>query len=280
MNVSSGGHQPHQRHSFIPEIFLPDGRPVPRKFQCVPGCQVCQASHDKVAAETPHLLKNFQSIGRKGLTIVNTERNIFRHGMKQEAQVKALSECSDFSAKKQHERAYIYELYAAFGYFALFGVKYRAELAHIERKWMYLKRFIRPYLSGKLAALDNLLHKHWGNYTGHDTRTSRRYCRTTMNAYRALGDAVSLDNLREEEPKQKSHRCEVHGETRMLIEKANLPVTEDMRKKAANLMGRGERAQVRSARVELSDVERESELRRRQKHKRKREEVASTSPDK
>ena len=66
----------------------------------------------------------------------------------------------------------------------------------------------------------------------------------------------------------------------MLIEKSNLPVTEDMRKKAANLMSRGEWAQVRSARVELSDVERESELRRRQKHKRKREEVASTGPDK
>ena len=278
MNVNSGGQQPHQRHTFIPEIFLPDGRPVSRKVQCIPGCRVCQEAYDKVALETPHLIKNFQSIGRKGLTVVNTERNIFRHGMRQEAQVKALSECSDFSAKKQHERAYIYELYASFGYFALFGVKYHAELAHIERKWMYLKRFVRPYLDGKLPTLDKLLRKHWGNYTVSDARKSGRYCRTTMNAYRALGDAASLDTLREEEQKQKTHRCEVHGETGRLIEKANLPLTDEMRRGAANLMSRREWAGIRTARVELSEREAESELRRRQKHKRKREEVASTRP--
>ena len=99
-----------------------------------------------------------------------------------------------------------------------------------------------------------------------------------MNAYRALGDAVSLDTLRAEEQKQKTHRCEVHGETGRLIEKANLPLTDEMRRRAANLMSRGEWAGIRTARVELSEREAESELRRRQKHKRKREEVSSTRP--
>ena len=249
-------------------------------MQCIPGCQRCQAAYDKVATENPELLEYFQSIGQKGLTVVNTERNIYRHGMNQEAQVKALSQSSDFSAKKRHERAYIYELYGELGYFALFGVKYHAELAHIERKWMYLKRFIRPYLDGKLTTLDKLLRKHWSQYTVGDARKSGRHCRTTMQAYRTLGDSASLDTLREEEQKQKSHRCEVHAETGRLIEKANMPVTDEMRKKAANLVRRREWAVIRTARVELSEAERESELRRRQKHKRKREELASTGPDK
>jgi len=280
MNVSSAGAQPHQRHSFIPETFLPDGRPIPRKVQCVPGCEIYKAAYEKDASETPALLKNFQSVGRKGLTIVNTERGIFRHGMKQEAQVKALSACSDFSAKKQHERAYVYELYGKLGYFALFGVKYHAELAHIERKWMYLKRFIRPYLDGKLTTLDKLLRKYWSHYTVHDARKAGRYCRTTMQAYRTLGDSASLDTLREEEQKQKSHRCEVNSETGKLIQKANMPMTEQMRKQAANLTSRREWAVIRTARVKLSEGETESELRRRQKHKRKRKEVASTGTDK
>ena len=278
MNVSSGGQQPHQRHTFIPEIFYPDGRPVARKIMCTPACHICKAAYDKVASETPELVKNFQSIGQKGLTIVNTERGIFRHGMKQEAQVKALSACSDFSAKKQHERAFIYELYGKLGYFALFGVKYHAELAHIERKWMYLKRFIRPYLDGKLTTLDKLLRKHWPQYTVHDTRKSGRHCRTTMQAYRALGDSASLDTLREEEQKQKSHRCEVNSETGKLMERANMAMTDAMRKQAANLTARREWAVTRTARVELSEVEVEGELRRRQKYKRKKLEVASTAP--
>ena len=278
MNVSSGGQQPHQRHSFIPEVFYPDGRPVPRKIMCIPGCQICKAAYDKVVSETPELVKNFQSIGKKGLTVVNTERGIFRHGMKQEAQVKALSACSDFSSKKLHERAFIYEPYAKLGYFALFGVKYHAELAHIERKWMYLKRFVRPYLDGKLNTLDKLLRKHWPRYTVHDARKSGRHCRTTMQAYRALGDSASLDTLREEEQKQKSHRCEVNSETGKLMQKANVTMTDAMRKQADMLTSRREWAAIRTARVELSETEVQSELRRRKKCKRKRGEVTSTGP--
>ena len=196
--------------------------------------------------------------------------------MKQEDQVKALMQCNDFSEKKAHERAHIYELFRARGYFALFGVKYHAELAHIERKWMYLKRFIRPYLDGKLGTLDKLLRKHWGSYTVHDARKSGRHCRTTMHAYRALGDAASLDTLREEEQKQKSHRCEVNAQTGRLVLKADLPVTDDIRKEAANLISRREWAVVRTVRMELSETERESELRRRQAYKRKQLAVATT----
>ena len=275
MNVSSGGQQPHQRHTFIPEVFRPDGTRVPRRIRCVAGCQSCQDAYDKVVRETPQLVKNFQSIGRKGLTVVNTERGHFRHGMKQEDQVKMLMQSSDFTDKKKHERAHVYELYSALGYFALFGVKYHAELAHIERKWMYLKRFVRPYLDGKLTTLDKLLRKHWSRYTVDDARKAARYCRTTMQAYRALGDSASLDTLRLEEQKQKYHRCEVHAETGKLMEKAQLPVTDEMKKKAANLVSRRHWAEVRTARIELSQVEMESELRRQQAHKRKKQAVAT-----
>ena len=280
MNVSSGGQQPHQRHTFIPEIRRPDGAVIPRRIRCVTGCQICQDAYDKVAAEQPEHLQHFQSIGRKGLTVINTERGHYRHGMKQEDQVKALMLSTDFSDKKKHERAHVYELYHALGYFALFGVKYHAELAHIERKWMYLKRFIRPYLDGKLTSLDKLLRKHWGNYTVHDARKAARYCRNTMSAYRILGDAASLDTLRAEEQKQKSLRCEVHGETGKLIERAKLPMNEEMKKKAANLVSRRQWAEVRTAITELSEVERERELRRRQAYKRKQQALATIPPAK
>lgn len=279
MNVSSGGQQPHQRHAYIPKMYRPDGTVISRRILCTPGCEKCQAEYDKVSRETPELLENFQSIGRKGLTIINTERGLFRHGMNQEAQVKALSTCSDFSSKKAHERSRIYEMYEALGYFALFGVKYHAELAHIERKWMYLKRFIRPYLNGKLGTLDMLLRKHWANYTVHDARKSARHCRTTMAAYMVLKDSASLDSLREEEQKQKSHRCEVVAETGMLVLKANLPTTDAMKKRAANLVSRREWASYREVRVQLSDLEREAEIRRRKALQRKQRKLTSTTPD-
>ena len=85
-------------------------------------------------------------------------------------QVKALGRWDDFSDKKKHERARVFEMYAARGHKALFGVKYHAELAHIERKWMYLKRFVRPYLNGKLPKLESLLKSEWHKYTVHDAR--------------------------------------------------------------------------------------------------------------
>ena len=81
----------------------------------------------------------------------------------------------------------------------------------------------------------------------------------TMSAYRILGDAATLDSLRDEEKKQKSHRCEVHAETGKLVEKANMPVTEEMRKRAINLMSRREWASWRECRATLSEQVRESE---------------------
>jgi hypothetical protein len=49
---------------------------------------------------------------------------------------------------------------AAQGYTALFGVKYHAELAWVERKWMFMKRNIRARLNGKMPRLRALLEKH------------------------------------------------------------------------------------------------------------------------
>ena len=91
----------------------------------------------------------------------NTERGIYRHGMVQSEQVKTLGRWDGLSDKKKHERARVFEMFAACGYKALFGVKCHAGLAHIERKWMYLKRFVRPYLNGKLPKLEALLKSEW-----------------------------------------------------------------------------------------------------------------------
>jgi len=49
----------------------------------------------------------------------------------------------------------------------------------------------------------------------------------------------------------------VHGEIRKFIEKENPPLAEEMREKTAHLMSRREWAEIRIARVELSEKEAE-----------------------
>jgi len=106
----------------------------------------------------------YQSIGVKCLLNVCKERGlpVYRNGhsgptKKQEELVEMLQACPDFSKKTICERTYVTELCQKRGHVALFGVKYHAELAHIERKWMWLKQKIRPRLNGSLRRLSDEL---------------------------------------------------------------------------------------------------------------------------
>ena len=73
--------------------------------------------------------------------------------------VTALQQFSDFSPKIDQDRARVTEMMAGRGHMALFGVKYHAELAHIERKWMHVNRLVRAELDGKYGELEALLRK-------------------------------------------------------------------------------------------------------------------------
>ena len=91
-----------------------------------------------------------------------------------------------------------------------------------------------------------------------------------MAAYQVLGDSASLDLLRAEEKKQKSHRCVVDASDGMLKIKANIPQTEKQIADAKVLETRREMAKVMDARDEVTGEERKSEIRRRLKLRKKR----------
>ena len=97
---------------------------------------------------------------------------------------------------------------AAWGHVAVFGVKYHAELVHVKRKWMLLKRRIRPELDGKLGKLERL-EALMRLLMRPDARKAARHCRNTMRAYGALEDNISLQTLAAKQKRQKSHQCVV-----------------------------------------------------------------------
>ena len=135
-----------------------------------------------------------------------------------------LQKCSDFTKKDLIERAAVTTQMVNYGYTALFGVKYHAKLAHIERKRMMIKRAIRSKLDGSLPAVKRLIKDAWPNYTVHDARKSARHCRVTMRAYMKLG-GTDLDELREEELKMKGHRRVFDSVTARFVLRAEMKLS-------------------------------------------------------
>ena len=135
------------------------------------------------------------------------ERGLLTGQVVQANMIEALQTCADFSKLDPMARAHVTKQMADRGHLAVFGVKYHAELAWIERKWMELKRRIRRRLNGKLATLKSLLISEFSEYSIQDARKAARHCRETMRAYQISGaDPASLQRLKLEEVQMKGHR--------------------------------------------------------------------------
>ena len=106
--------------------------------------------------------------------------------------VATLQSHEDFKPKMTAETSMVYEMYRQRGHWAFFGVKYHAELAAIERKWMHMKRAVRGFMTGSLPVLKDLLSLHWQEYTVLNARKDMRYCRDTCVVYRDLGKEADL----------------------------------------------------------------------------------------
>ena len=166
-------------------------------------CREAYAGHEDDA--------NFQTIGKKGLKQVLQERNIDTKGMNQEKLVDALQKFPDFTKRDSIERAHVTEIFKSNGHVALFGVKYHADLAHVERFWMHLKQQIRPHLTGKYSDLVTLIDAAYCKYTVSQVRRDARHCRELMLAYSEIANAAAqqldLANLTSLAKEYKSHRC-------------------------------------------------------------------------
>ena len=150
-------------------------------------CGICAAEwpalvHPGTTVFTEAGLK-WQCIGVKGLKIVCSERGLSitkpNGKAKNQAELVAtLQTCEDFAAavKAPHEKAAVTEMMKERGHVALFGVKYHAELAHVERKWMWLKQKIRPRLNGKVGRLQEELGKWFPQFQVADARRAARHC--------------------------------------------------------------------------------------------------------
>ncbi len=221
MNVNPGGKQPHLKHTFWPRTVNGFTVQHPRMVHCTPGCAECEASFQAHGSNP-----DFQSVGRKGLKQICLERGLLQIRMVQESMIAALQRCADFHCGSGGERAYITEFMASRGHKALFGVKYHAELAWIERVWMWEKQLIRPRLDGTLPTISKLLKAAHCSYTLHDCWKAARHCRDTMRAYSTLAERdMSLDGLNAIQNQYKSHRCAIDGSDGILKMKANITQT-------------------------------------------------------
>ena len=238
-NVNPGGKQPHMRPTSWPMgVIRSDGTLVPRIYYCSSGCMECARDLEKFETANPTAKQRaaYQAVGRKGLKQMCIERGFWRPGMKQADMVAALQECDDFSPKLAHERTRVCEMMKEAGHVALFGVKYHAELAWIERKSQgNLKRQIRSQLNGKMKTLEKALKKAWPCFGLDDARKAARHCRDTMRAYVSLGKDISLDKLEEAQKEQKSHRRVVDAIDGKLKQLAEIKLTEAQKRNVAKM---------------------------------------------
>lgn len=196
-----------------------------RRLICNPtvGCAVCEAQSHAFTSDP-----NFQSIGVKGLKVVLAERGI-PPGRNQAENIVALQTCDDFSSQKAYEKAHVTQMMKKRGHVCLFGVKFHAELAHIERFWMWVKGKIRGHLTGKLAKLKSEIWRVYGQYTVLDARKAARHCRETATAYRRLEAQTDLGlcDLDAEETKvYTTHRRVFDANTATLMLAADMPMTD------------------------------------------------------
>ena len=200
MNCSPGGQQPHLK--FTHHLPDPTKLPYPRWIECVPGCQTCQ----KDFAEHGHE-PGFQTTGQKGLWQVLKERHAFNPDDKMPDCVKRLQQFEDFQIRMGGENSIVYDMYEKCGYaHAFFGVKYHAELAAIERKWMYLKQQIRGLLDGSIPTLRGLLAEYWPRYGVLSCRKDCRHVRETGEVYKQMGSNPNLAALEVGQHEYKGHR--------------------------------------------------------------------------
>ena len=200
MNCSPGGAQPHIKYT----IHQPEAGKLlyPRWLECEPGCEECKKEFAEHGTEP-----GFQTIGRKGLWQMLKERHAFKKEYKMPDCVKALQQFTDFQPRMGGENSIVYDMYEKTGYAkAFFGVKYNAELAAIERKWMYLKQRIRGLLDGSIPTLRDLLAKHWQDYGVFCARKDSRHVRDTGSVYKAMGENPSLAALEVGQHEYKGHR--------------------------------------------------------------------------
>ena len=230
MLVGTGGKSAvHLRSTSWPYKVNGHNHSIPRALLCQPGCEECTKEYNLYGKPgSPQFDPDWQSIGVKGLKVVLEERGLLQKGWFHPELLEALQKCSDFAKKDLIERAHVTAQMEEYGYIALFGVKYHAELAHIERKWMMLKRAIRQKLDGKLPTLKRLLKDAWPEYTVHDARKAARHCRDTMRAYMKLG-GTDLEDMRAEELKMKGHRRVFDSVTDMFILQSGVRLTVEKR---------------------------------------------------
>ena len=268
MLVNTGGKT--AKHIRVTHYPWREGQP-PRSLICnKTGCLQCENYLVPFMTDS-----SLQTIGVKGLKMVRRERGL-PPGKNQADNVSALQRCEDFSPKFKHDKAYLNEMMKARGHVCLFGVKFHAELAHIERFWMWLKQKIRGRLTGKLAKLRTEIWKEYGTYTVLDSRKAARHCRETMEAYRRLAEHndLGLDDLDTEQKKVYStHRRVFESNTAALMVAADMPVTDVAASRAQISATRKANGDIRDMLKSANAKETEALLRRRKRAKRTDEEV-------
>ena len=164
----------------------------------------------------------------------------------------------------------VYELYQQHGHWAFFEVKYHAELAAIERKWMHMKRSVRGFCNGNLQPLKDLLDLHWSECTVYSARKDMRHCRDTCAVYRELGKEADLTQLEAGQKKYTSHRRVFDNAANVLkaiVQGSDL--SEKQLKQVATLKKAKMQKEEKAADMDNAEQENLSKRRRRDHNERK-----------
>ena len=199
------------------------------------------------------------------------ERGLLWARMVQQQMIQELQKCDDFKIKWEGDRAFITEFMDSRGHKALFGVKYHAELAWIERVWMWEKQLIRPRLDGTLPTLTKLLSKAHSSYKLHDCWKAARHCRDTMHAYQILAEQnLDLDAVEGVQKQYKGHRCAIDGADGVLKMKANVTQSDHQLKITKRTIVRRDHDQLREKQLTKHTEDMRSYFRRLERFKTKK----------
>ena len=261
---------PHQRSTHWPRAVVDFRQP-----NCLVSgnCEECRMSCARAVENGTQ--STLQTIGRKGLVQVLSERGVVTRGKSGPELAEILGAHADFAA----EKSAVQHILVKAGHIGFFGAVCHPELAFIEMKWAHVKQYLRKLVDDKEETLRRVLQDAFSIEACNvdAMRKDARHCRDTMHAYRHLrsqGSSVSPEEVAASAGVQKRHRVPYASLVAGLIVAAELPVADlaRLQKAAATQKVRTEQGVEREKRKQV-DKAKNYQIDRRKKYRREKETV-------
>ena len=258
----------HQRSTHWPRAVVDFRQP-----NCLESgdCEACRVSCARAVENGTQ--STLQTIGRKGLVQVLSERGVVTLGKSGPELAEILGAHADFAT----EKSAVQHILVIAGHSGFFGAVCHPELSFIGMKWAHTKQYLRKRVDDTDETLYRVLKDAFSiDACNVDAmRKDARHCRDTMHAYRHLrsqGSLVCPLEVAKCAGIQKRHRMPYASLTAGLIVAAALPVPNlaRLQKAVAIQKVRTEQGAERQKR-KRADERKGHQIDRRKKYTRERE---------